>query len=101
VKLVPQQRQANTAFGDALAAAFEFAATIAVFVGVGFGLDLWLGTLPVLTAVLAVFALTGQTVRMYFSYGAEIERQQSERREGARGGQGLGRIGPGTDGGDL
>ena len=81
MKLVPQQPQANSGVGDALATAFEFAATIAIFVAVGFGLDWWLGTTPIFLLSLTVFVLIGQTVRLWFHYGAELDKHEAARRQ--------------------
>ena len=81
MKLVPQQPQANSGVGDALATAFEFAATIAIFVALGFGLDWWLGTTPIFLLSLTVFVLIGQTVRLWFHYGAELDKHEAARRQ--------------------
>ena len=81
MKLVPEQPQANSAVGDALATAFEFAATIAIFVAIGFGLDWWLGTTPIFLVSVTIFVLIGQTVRLWFHYGAEIEKHEEARRQ--------------------
>jgi F0F1-type ATP synthase assembly protein I len=81
VKLVPEQPQANSGVGDALATAFEFAATIAIFVAIGFGLDWWLGTTPIFLVSVTIFVLIGQTVRLWFHYGAEIEKHEEARRQ--------------------
>jgi F0F1-type ATP synthase assembly protein I len=81
VKLVPQQPQANSAVGDALASAFEFAATVAIFVALGFGLDWWFGTTPIFLLSLTIFVLIGQTVRLWFHFGAEIEKHEEARRQ--------------------
>jgi len=61
VQLVPNRRRVLApGIGDTLARGFEWAATIAIFLGVGFVLDRILGTTPVFMVVLFVFALVGQ-----------------------------------------
>jgi F0F1-type ATP synthase assembly protein I len=84
VQLLPQRRVANTAVGDALAKAFEFAATVAIFVLIGYGLDWWLGTTPIFTAGLFLFVMIGQTVRLAYSYGADMRLEEKARRDAAR-----------------
>jgi F0F1-type ATP synthase assembly protein I len=87
VQLVPPQRRLRVFspnVGDVLARGFEFAATIAIFFGIGFALDRWLGTTPVFMVVCFVFALVGQTVRAWYSFGTEIDRQAEARRQLSR-----------------
>lgn len=85
MQLVPNRRRLLApGIGDTLARGFEWAATIAIFLGLGFLLDYVLGTIPVFTIVLFVFALVGQTVRAYFHFGDEIDREGAARRQLAR-----------------
>ena len=79
-----QRRLFNRAFGDALAAAFEFAATVAIFFAIGYGLDRWLGTTPVFMVVLFLLAIIGKSLKLYYSYSASLERDVEARREAAR-----------------
>jgi F0F1-type ATP synthase assembly protein I len=80
VQLVPQQRQLNQGFGDALAKAFEFAVTVGIFFVIGFLLDRWLGTTPLFMIVLSVFVVIGQTVRLWYAYDAQMRKHEDERR---------------------
>jgi hypothetical protein len=85
VQLVPNRRRMLApGIGDTLARGFEWAATIAIFLGVGYVLDRVLGTTPVFMVILFVFALVGQTVRAYFHFGDEIDREGAARRALAR-----------------
>mgnify|MGYP001305637571 CR=1 FL=1 len=59
-------------FGDTLARGFEIAVIPILFGGFGWFLDRRLGTMPVLTIILAVFALVAMAVRTYFAYDAEM-----------------------------
>ncbi len=44
---------------------------------IGYGLDRWLGTLPVLTIIFAVVGLAGAVTKLYFTYRAEMEQHES------------------------
>jgi len=81
VQLVPQQRQSNQAFGEALARAFEFSATIAIFCLIGFGLDRWFDTTPFFMVTLFVIVLIGQTVRLWYAYDAQMRKHEAARRQ--------------------
>ena len=81
MQLVPNRRRLLApGIGDTLARGFEWAATIAIFLGVGFLLDRWLGTTPIFMVALFVFALVGQLLRAYFHFGDEIDREATARR---------------------
>jgi len=81
VQLVPNRRRLLApGIGDTLARGFEWAATIAIFLGVGFLLDRWLGTTPIFMVALFVFALVGQLLRANFHFGDEIDREATARR---------------------
>lgn len=78
--LLPANRHLNRGFGDTLSRAFEFAAVVAVFLGLGWLLDRWAGTQPLFMLVLTVFALAGQGVRLYYAYDQEMRRHEAEHR---------------------
>lgn len=67
-----QRRELYQGFGDTLAVAFELAVTPVVVGLIGYGLDRWLGTLPILTIVLVLMALVGLSARMYYGYDARM-----------------------------
>ena len=83
----------STKLGDGLARGFEFAATTAIFLLLGWLLDRALGTQPVFMILLTVFALIGLGVKAWFTYDlamrghdedrAEQQRQLAERPGGA------------------
>jgi F0F1-type ATP synthase assembly protein I len=60
-------------FGDGLALAFELALTPLIFGLIGYGLDRWLGLLPVLTVVLVLLCIVGLSMRMWFEYDAQMK----------------------------
>ncbi|MDA2974178.1 MAG: AtpZ/AtpI family protein [Ilumatobacteraceae bacterium] len=62
----------------------DTALTVLAFLGIGLLVDTWLGTRPVFTIGLVVFAAVGTFVRMKLVYDATMSRLESERRESAR-----------------
>jgi F0F1-type ATP synthase assembly protein I len=76
-----ERRALNRSLGDALAQAFELAATTVIFLGLGYLLDEWLGTGPVFTIVLAVLCIVGQILRLWYAYEARMRQLEDERRE--------------------
>lgn len=71
-----ERRALNNTFGEALAYAFEFAATPVLFAGLGWLLDLRVGTAPILTVALAVFGFVGVCVRTVYRYKERVEREE-------------------------
>jgi F0F1-type ATP synthase assembly protein I len=79
------KRELNTGFANALSRAFEFAATTALFAGLGWLVDRWLGTAPAFLIALTVLALIGQFARFWYAYDAEMrvhERDLEDRKRG-------------------
>ena len=72
------RRDLNNGFGDALSRAFEFAATPAIFGGVGYPIDQWLDTTPIFTIVLALWAVVGSTVLWCYRYDAKMQQIEAE-----------------------
>ena len=72
------RRDLYNGFGDGLARAFELAVTPAIFAAIGYGLDRWLGTTPLLTIVLLLFALVGTTYMAWVRYDAEMRRREDD-----------------------
>ena len=70
--------------GDNLGRGMDTALTVLAFLGIGLLVDTWLGTRPVFTIGLVVFAAVGTFVRMKLVYDATMSRLESERRESAR-----------------
>jgi F0F1-type ATP synthase assembly protein I len=71
-----RQRAVNNAFGEALAYAFEFAATVLVFSGIGWLLDRWLGTEPILIVVLSLLGFIGVCLRTVYRYKEKVELEE-------------------------
>ncbi|MFZ9864260.1 MAG: hypothetical protein ACO3FR_06955 [Ilumatobacteraceae bacterium] len=61
----------------------EMALTLAVFLGLGWLLDAWLGTQPGFMIGLVVFAALGQGTKMWFTYDARMKQLEIERKQAA------------------
>jgi F0F1-type ATP synthase assembly protein I len=61
----------------------EMAITVAVFLGLGWLLDLAFGTQPAFMIGFVVFSVVGQSVKMWFAYDARMKTLEAERREAA------------------
>ena len=59
----------------------EMALTIAVFLGIGWGLDAWLDTQPIFMVSLVIFSTVGQFIKMWFIYDARMKVLENERRD--------------------
>ncbi len=59
----------------------EMALTLCVFMGLGWLADRALGTSPVFMVVLVVFAMIGQSARMWFTYDARMRQLEQRRRQ--------------------
>ena len=60
-------------FGDSYTRAFELAVTPTIFGAMGYGLDNWLGIVPVLTLVFALAAVIGLMARTWYGYTARMQ----------------------------
>ena len=60
----------------------EMALTVAVFLGLGWLLDLAFDTRPIFMIALVVFSVVGQFVKMWFIYDARMKTLEAERRRG-------------------
>jgi F0F1-type ATP synthase assembly protein I len=69
---------------DTLGRGMESALMIAVFLGLGYLVDSWLGTRPLFMIALVLFGAVGVFVRMKYSYDAAMAVHEEERRESGR-----------------
>ena len=74
-----EQGQLYNGFGDGLARAFEFAMTPAIFAAGGYGLDRWLGILPVLTIVFFLVSVAGMFAKTWYTYEARMQAEDATR----------------------
>ena len=65
---------------DALGIAIEFAMITALFFGVGWLVDNWLGTIPLFMIVFTVLAAVGLFAKSKYRYDEKMERLDAERR---------------------
>jgi F0F1-type ATP synthase assembly protein I len=63
----------------------EMALTVVVFLALGWVIDAWIDTRPIFTVVFVVFAMVGQSVRMWLAYDARMKVLEQERRATATG----------------
>ena len=83
--LLRERRELNQGLGDAFATAFEFAAVTAIFLGIGWLLDRWLGTAPWFMVGLTLFCLIGKSILLLATYNEKMKRHEAERSERLRG----------------
>ena len=81
MKLMPERSKIAAAqqSGQTLGSGMDFALVVLVFLGIGYGLDRWLGTRPWCMIGLVVFSVVGQFVKMYYEYTAAMEQHETER----------------------
>lgn len=82
MKLTPTPRISRT--DDTINRGIDAALVMAVFVGVGYGLDRWLGTSPWLIITCTVVAALGIFTSLKYRYEEAMQRLETERREHAR-----------------
>ena len=73
----------NGQVDSGLGQGMEMALTLAVFLGLGWLLDAWLGTQPGFMIGLVVFAALGQGTKMWFAYDARMKQLEIERKQAA------------------
>lgn len=74
----PSQRGELTKGFRRSSGSFELVMSPLLLALIGYGLDRWFGTLPVLTVVFAVVGFAGAAVKLYYSYKYEMERHEAE-----------------------
>jgi F0F1-type ATP synthase assembly protein I len=71
------ERQAlNRGLGEAMAQAFEFAAIPVLFAALGWWLDSWLGTAPILVVTLSAVGFIGVSLRTIYHYKARTAKEE-------------------------
>jgi F0F1-type ATP synthase assembly protein I len=79
MKLLPTQKRVAT--DDALGMAIEIAVIMTLFVGGGFALDRWLGTLPLFMIVGTVLGAVGLFTKQKYRYDQKMDAFDAERRD--------------------
>ena len=72
------KRELNNGFGNALSTAVELAVTPALMALVGWQIDRWLGTSPLVFLFLFAFTIAYVSWREYTRYTARMNRQEHE-----------------------
>lgn len=72
------RRQLNRGYDDGMTRALEIVLTPLVLGGIGFALDAWLGTRPVLTIAFGVLGVVGIFVKMWLGYDREMRAHEAE-----------------------
>jgi F0F1-type ATP synthase assembly protein I len=78
MKIIRQNLRAPRS-DDSFGRGMDIALTVAVFFGIGFGLDRWLGTTPLFMIVLTVLALVGFFLSLKYRYDAAMRQLEAER----------------------
>lgn len=78
MKLLP--KQTRVANDDALGMAIEIAMIMALFIGGGFALDRWIGTLPLFMVIGSVLGAVGLFTKHKYHYDQKMEALEAERR---------------------
>src|SRR4051812_39416221 len=82
MKLSPQNLRApkaSTSSDDSFGRGMDAALTIALFFGIGFGLDYWLGTTPWFMIALTLLAAVGFFFSFKYRYDARMGELEAER----------------------
>ncbi len=72
------KRELNNGFGNALSTAVELAVTPALMAIIGWQIDRWLGTSPIVFLVLFSFTVAYVSWREYHRYQDKMARQEQE-----------------------
>lgn len=64
---------------DSMTKGIEIAGTVLVLFAIGFFVDRWLGTAPVLMVLLTIIAMVVQFIKMYYVYSAQMETKERQR----------------------
>jgi F0F1-type ATP synthase assembly protein I len=69
---------------SALGKGLDIALTLAIFFGIGFALDRWLGTTPLFMIMLSVMSAVGLMARTWSRYETAMQQQEAERKDLAK-----------------
>jgi hypothetical protein len=73
-----EKRKLANGFGQGLTRAFELALVPLLFGLGGYAVDRWLGTRFLFATLLALFALVGTGVKLYYGYAREMEQLEAD-----------------------
>ena len=72
-----EQGKLYQGYGDGMSRAFEFAMTPAIFCGLGYLADRWLGIVPVLSIVFFLVAVAGMFAKTWYTYEARMRLEDA------------------------
>ena len=76
MKLLPTKR---ISADDNVGKGMDLALSLLVFLGIGYGLDQWLGTKPWCMVGLVLVVAVGQFVKLKYDYEGTMQRLEAER----------------------
>lgn len=76
MKLLPTKRISTD---DTVGKGMDLALSILVFLGIGYGLDRWLGTKPWFMVGMVLLVAVGQFVKLKYDYEGTMQRLEAER----------------------
>jgi hypothetical protein len=86
MKLLRQNLRAPRS-DDTLGRGMDAALTVALFFGIGFALDAWLGTRPIFMIALTLLAALGTFLSLKYRYDARMTELEAERAARANAGK--------------
>ncbi|HSB86301.1 MAG TPA: AtpZ/AtpI family protein [Ilumatobacteraceae bacterium] len=75
----------STATDDKIGKGIDFALVTLAFLGIGYGLDRWLGTKPIFMIVLSALAIIGEFIRFWYDYDARMKVLEAQRASAVHG----------------
>ncbi len=72
-----ERRELYNGFGNGMSMAVEFAVSPAIFAGLGWLLDRWLGLWPICTVVMAIAGTIAVFVRTWYRYDFQMREQEA------------------------
>ncbi|MGH9113102.1 MAG: AtpZ/AtpI family protein [Acidimicrobiales bacterium] len=72
------KRELNRGAGDALSTAVELAVTPSIFAFIGWRLDAWLGTSPLLLLALFLFTMGYEIWKLFVRYDARMHDEEAK-----------------------
>lgn len=71
-----ERRELNSGFGESLSRAFELALTPAIFAGIGWLIDGWLGTRPLFLILLFALVMGYEIWKMFLRYDRDMREHE-------------------------
>ena len=78
MKLLPQSQRTST--NDSMGHGIDAALVVALFLGIGFALDHWLGTTPWFVIGLFLLGAVGVFAKFWYQYDAQMNELEEQRR---------------------